>query len=255
MKIASKILFPFAISTVLIVFLWEILRLVLVCLFGNQGLFFPSTFSIMKEFFVLFSTIEGWLPILNTFIKSFITLILVTICSVPFALFIANSKKLYNYIRPAWDFFRSIPPAMLFPLFIVIAGIGDFTKVIIAVYFSFLILALNLADSFISIFNENNQIWKIMGVKTSDIYKYQIFPKILDSFFSNLRIIGSIIIALIIISEIYIGRASGVGKALSLARDNYHWSSFYSYIIMTGVLGMLLNYCIDYLYKLFTTKQ
>jgi NitT/TauT family transport system permease protein len=249
-----KKILPVVISVISITFLWELIRIILVNLFGNQELFFPSSFKIIGTFFNLFIKLDGWLPILNTFLKSFISLLLVTIISIPVAYFISKKKQLYALMRPAWDFFRSIPPAMLFPLFLVIIGIGDSTKIVIAVYFSFLILSLNLSDSFIAIFNEDNQIWKIMEINSTDRFKYQIFPQILDSFFSNLRIVGSIIIALIVISEMYIGRETGIGKAISIARDNYDWSSFYSYIIMTGTLGMLLNYLIDRLYKIFGTK-
>ena len=179
---------------------------------------------------------------------------MVTIISIPVAYFISKKKHLYSLIRPAWDFFRSIPPAMLFPIFIVIIGIGDSTKIVIAVYFTFLILSLNLSDSFMTIFNEDNQIWKLIEINSKDRFKYQIFPQILDSFFSNLRIVGSIIIALVVISEMYIGKETGIGKALSVARNNYDWSSFYSYILMTGILGMLLNYLIDRLYIIYRTK-
>lgn len=249
-----KISLPFIVSFAGIVILWELIRLLLVNLFGNQDMFFPSTLEILKAFSKLFTKKEAWIPILNTFLKSFIALFFVTVISIPFALFISKNKRLYNLIRPAWDFFRSIPPAMLFPLFIVIVGFGDTTKVIIAIYFSFLILALNLSDSFISIFNKESNIWKHMNFTSQDIFIHQIFPQLLDSFFSNLRIIGSIIIALIVIAEMYIGQETGIGKALSNSRNDYNWANFYSYIIITGIVGMFLNYFIDRLHKTYTTK-
>ncbi len=227
----------------------------LVVFFGNQEIFFPNTIKILKTFFSLFSKINSWSPIINTFLKSLISLILVTIISIPLALFISKKRKVYNLIRPAWDFFRSIPPAMLFPLFIVIIGIEDPTKVIIAVYFSFLILSLNLSDSLCQFFSNESLIWKRMGISSRDRFLYQIFPQLLDSFFSNLRIIGSIIIALVVIAEMYIGRETGVGKALSDAREKYEWANFYSYILITGIIGMFLNYLIDKLYNVYTTKQ
>ena len=250
-----KRFFPVITSIALIIGLWEFLRFILINFFGNQNLFFPSSKEILKTFVFLFIKIDTWLPIINTFLKSFVSLILVTLLSIPFALFLSKKKKVYNIIRPAWDFFRSIPPAMLFPLFIVIVGIGDTTKVIIAVYFSFLILSLNLTDSFISIFNEESHIWKIMDISLKDRFRYYIFPQILDSFFSNLRIVGSIIIALVVISEMYIGKETGIGKALSVARENYEWSNYYSYIIITGIVGMLLNNIIDHLHNIYTTKK
>jgi ABC-type nitrate/sulfonate/bicarbonate transport system permease component len=93
-----------------------------------------------------------------------------------------------------------------------------------------------------------------MNISSKDIFTHQIFPQLLDSFFSNMRIIGSIIIALIVIAEMYIGQETGIGKALSNARNNYNWANFYSYIIITGIVGMVLNYFIDRLHKTYTTK-
>jgi len=248
-----RLIFVFLVSFLIIILLWEILRVIIINFFGSQEMFFPTSKEILTKLLSLFSSFDAWIPIFGTFLKTIIALLFVTFLSVPIALFISKKKRLYSFIRPAWDFFRSIPPAMLFPVFLVVVGIGNPTKVLIAIYFSSLILTLNLSDSFISIFNQESVIWRHMKISKSDIYRYQIFPQMLDSFFSNLRITGSIIIAIIVIAEMYVGQDSGVGKALNDARSNYQWETMYSYIIVTGVIGMVLNYFIDRLHNTFKT--
>src|ERR1035438_4763860 len=71
--------------------------------------------------------------------------ILGCLIGVPFGLFIGNSRKVYAASYPTLDFFRSLPVTALFPLFLLLFGIGDSAKIAMAFSAALFVVILNCA--------------------------------------------------------------------------------------------------------------
>lgn len=209
----------------------------------------PSSWVISKRLCLQVGNGAFWIPFASTFAKIALAFLIVTLSSLFLGYFFAVHKKLYTYLRPFWDFMRSIPPATLFPIFLIIFGLGDLTKVVIGIYFATLILTLNIADSFQSALDKKNEVWKNMNIKKRDIFRFYLLPQIISYMVSGLRVTGSLIVALIVIAEMYVGSQSGIGGAIVNARDNYKWPDLYVLILVTGFMGYIINQIIDNIYE------
>ena len=232
-------------------FVWEILRLILINLFGTPEFFLPSSLKIFNFIWLLSKSTQFIFVFFTTLSRIIFVLFIVSALSIIIGTLLGKSKKLYSFLRPLWDFLRSIPPSSLFPIFLLLFGIAVQSKIIISIYFATLVLTLSVADSVISMNVEDEYIWKKMKFKKIDIFMHVIIPKLLNQFFSALRIVGSLIIALIIITEMYIGTTSGLGGAIVDAHSNYEFPKMYALIFFTGTMGFLLNLFIDILYRKF----
>jgi len=250
-----KSLIKILITILLIITCWEIIRFCSIQLFQVQPLFFPSTGKILKTLYDSFFDSSFWFPLWNTLIKIIISFFTVIILSLIIGTFLGYKTKVYIYTRPFWDFLRSIPPATLFPIFLVLIGLGDSTKIIIAIYFATLILSLNIADSLRHVIESQNNVWGNMGINKTDILRFYLIPQIISYLFSGLRITGSLIVALIVIAEMYVGTESGVGGAIVTAREQYNWNQLYALIVITGLMGYLINQLIDFMYKKFKINE
>lgn len=51
------------------------------------------------------------------------------VIAIPLGIFLGSSEKLYRSLEFVIDFFRSTPASAMFPLFLVLFGVGDETKI------------------------------------------------------------------------------------------------------------------------------
>lgn len=250
-----KNIFRFSFTIISIVLFWEVIRFFCIILFGIQKVFFPSTIEILHTLYNYLFDVNFWIPFGSTFVKIIISFLVVIILSLAIGTLLGYKSKVYSLSRPLWDFLRSIPPATLFPIFLILIGLGDSTKVIIAIYFATLILSLNIADSLRHAIDNQNNIWENMKINKNDILRFYLIPQIINYLFSGLRITGSLIVALIVIAEMYVGTESGVGGAIVTAREQYDWNKLYAFIVVTGFMGYFINQLIDLLYSKFKTNE
>ena len=54
--------------------------------------------------------------------------------AIPLGIFLGASEKLYRSVEFVVDFFRSTPASAMFPLFLVLFGVGDKTKISVAAF-------------------------------------------------------------------------------------------------------------------------
>lgn len=232
---------------IIVIFLWEFARLLAIKVLGVSDFFLPNSLIIAKSFISLFNKASTFISIFTTLFRVIIILAFVTIFSVCIGFFLGRNHSIYRALRPAWDFCRSIPPSSLFPVFLIIFGIGATTKVIIAIYFGTLLLSLNMADAMFAIDREREYTWLFNGVEKSKIYRYLILPELAAQLFSGMRVVASIIVSLVIITEMYLGSMSGIGGAIVDAKEKYNFPGMFSYITIAGILGYILNFIVDYL--------
>jgi NitT/TauT family transport system permease protein len=95
--------------------------------------------------------------------------------AVPTGLVLGRFKRLYSAVSYVLDFFRSTPATALFPLFLIIFGVGDSSKIVSAAFASFLIITFNLAEGIVRIHKHKLLTAKIMGANNIQIIKKIIF--------------------------------------------------------------------------------
>jgi NitT/TauT family transport system permease protein len=65
--------------------------------------------------------------------------------AIPLGIFLGASEKLYRSVEFVVDFFRSTPASAMFPLFLVLFGVGDKTKISVAAFGAALVILFNVA--------------------------------------------------------------------------------------------------------------
>ena len=73
------------------------------------------------------------------------------------------------------------------------------------------------------------------------IYKEVLLPSILPSTFGGLRIALSLSLIIIIVSEMFVGTYQGIGQKIMDYHLTYKIPQMYSSILITGMLGYLIN--------------
>jgi len=236
MKLKNKII-TYLVIPILIFSAW----IVIYWLGVFNRLMFPNPFEIILEFINMFSNKEIISNLLRTLVRVIDAIIIGAFIGIPFGLFFGYFKKIYLMFEFIIDFFRSIPVTALFPLFMLFFGIGDLSKIILASWMTGLIILVNTAYGVRHSNKAYLKMARIYNVKKSYLLPNIVFYGALPHIFSGLRIGTSISLIIIIVTEMFIGSVNGLGYAILNAQLMYEIPKMYAIIILTGVLGFLLN--------------
>jgi sulfonate transport system permease protein len=162
--------------------------------------------------------------------------------AIPVGLVLGSSASIYRSADFLIDFFRSTPATALFPLFMLIFGLSDFSKVSIAAFTVWLVVVFNVAQGVLNARRTRILAAKSMGASHWRLFKDVIFFETLPQTFVGLRTGISMSLVVIIVGEMFIGSSSGLGHRIIDAQISYRLADMYGSILVCGVLGYLLNY-------------
>lgn len=245
------IIFRVIFSAIVLTLLWESVRFIGISVFDIADFYFPDTLVLVSSIIKLLRTEDLILCVIITFFRILLCIVAVSLIGLIVGIGLGIKSRLYVLLRPVWDFLRSIPPSTLFPIFLILFGIGLATKLVLAIYFASLMLSLSIADAVRSVFDKEINVWKQMGISARSQIWYFLLPQIIYALFSSMRIVASIVVALLIITEMYLGQLSGVGGKIKWTYDNYQFPTMYALIIITGIMGYTTNLIIDTIAKKF----
>lgn len=150
-------------------------------------------------------------------------------------------KVLYLLFSPIVDFFRSIPAAAFFPLFILIFGIGNMAKIAVAVFACSLIFLVNVCDAVRNLSQVRITVAESFGIGWLTIIRKVILYEMLPQILIAVRVTLSLSLILIIFSEMFIGTKFGMGRIIMDSQEIYNTPRLYLCIIITGCMGFILN--------------
>ncbi|MBD1918317.1 ABC transporter permease subunit [Leptolyngbya sp. FACHB-60] len=191
---------------------------------------FASVFSgdLIKDF---------WL----TLYRSLYAFIIAVVVGVPVGILLGSNEKIYRSFEFLIDFFRSTPATAMFPLFLVVFGIGDFSKIAVAAFAGALIIFFNVAYGVMNTKKTRVMAAKVMGVPSWRIFVDVTFLETLPQTFIGLRTAISLALVVIIVAEMFIGSTHGMGQRIIDSQQVFDMPQMYASIIATGVMGYTLN--------------
>ena len=163
------------------------------------------------------------------------------IVGVPLGIVIGASERLYRSIEFLIDFFRSTPATAMFPLFMIIFGLGDFSKISVAAFAAWLVILFNVAYGVMNSRRTRILAAQVMGASRLRVFRDVLFFECLPQTFIGLRTAVSMALVVIVVAEMFIGSDDGLGKRIIDSQITFDLPQLYGTIIVSGVLGYGLN--------------
>lgn len=160
---------------------------------------------------------------------------------VPVGIVLGSDKRIYSSLEFVVDFFRSTPATAMFPLFLLIFGIGEESKIGIAAFSAWLVIVFNVAYGVINARPGRILAARVMGASRIRIFRDVMFYESLPQTCVGLRLGVSYALVVIIVAEMFIGAADGMGRRIIDAQQVFDLRQMYASIIATGCLGYGLN--------------
>jgi len=159
----------------------------------------------------------------------------------PLGLLFGTSENIYRSFEFIIDFFRSTPATALFPLFLLIFGIADTSKIAATCFSATLIIIFNTAHGTMRAKQSRLRMIRSMGATRFQIFYTILFWESLPQTFVGLRNALSTSLIVVIITEMFIGTTHGLGKLIIDSQITYEIKTMYAIILLTGTIGYLLN--------------
>jgi NitT/TauT family transport system permease protein len=176
-----------------------------------------------------------------TVMRTFYAFAIASLAGIPLGIVAGADRRIYAAIEFLVDFFRSTPATALFPLFLLIFGLGDLSKVAVAAFAAFLIVFFNTAYGVMNARQTRMLAAKVMGASRLQVFRDVLFFEALPQTFIGLRTAVSLALVVIIVAEMFIGSDNGLGHRIIDMQIVFNLKQMYATIIMTGVLGYGLN--------------
>jgi ABC-type nitrate/sulfonate/bicarbonate transport system permease component len=178
---------------------------------------------------------------LKTVQRTGYAILLASVMAIPLGIVLGSSEKLYRSVEFVIDFFRSTPASALFPLFLVIFGVGDRTKVYVAAFGALLVILFNVAYGVMNARKTRILAAKVMGASPWRIMRDVVLLESLPQTFVGLRNGVSLALVIVIVAEMFIGSTDGLGHRVFEAQQLFEMPDMYAAIFAAGALGYGLN--------------
>ena len=154
---------------------------------------------------------------------------------------LGSFRALYQTLRLPMDFVRSIPATALFPLFIVLFGLGDTVKIFVAAWAACLIVIVNTLYGFQNISHTRLLIGKLKKFSFGKTVRLIILPSALPYIAAGIRVSLSFALIVELVAEMFLGSQNGLGHRIFAASSVLAMEEVYTGILLIGALGYVLN--------------
>ncbi|MFT0877669.1 MULTISPECIES: ABC transporter permease [Rhodopseudomonas] len=177
----------------------------------------------------------------HTMVRVAYSIAIAIVAGVPVGIVLGAKAAVYRSVEFIVDFFRSTPATAMFPLFLLLFGLGDLAKIAVAAFAAWLVIVFNVAYGVMNARQTRILAARSMGASSLRIFRDVIFFETLPQTFIGLRTAVSLALVVIIVAEMFIGATDGMGHRIIDAQISYSLTDMYGSILIAGAMGYGLN--------------
>ncbi|MFI2279554.1 ABC transporter permease [Nocardia beijingensis] len=202
---------------------------------------FLPPFSVVAQAFAdLVVSGEMWTHVSASLSRSLAGYSLALVAGIPVGIAIAWYKPVADFLNPILEMFRNTAALALLPVFLLILGIGETSKVAIVVYASFFPILLNTITGVRTVDPLLVKSAASLGFSPIRLFQKVILPAALPSIFTGLRMAAASSILVLLAAEMF-GARAGLGYLITAAQQNFAIPNMYAGILAISLLGLAFN--------------
>jgi NitT/TauT family transport system permease protein len=159
---------------------------------------------------------------------------------VPLGLLIGWYRPVAEFLGPLLELFRNTAALALLPVFILLLGIGETSKIAIVVYACTWPILLNTVSAVRSVDPVLVKSARSMALPAPRLFTKVILPASVPTIFTGIRLAGSGSILVLIAAEM-VGAKAGLGYLVNVSQQNFAIPQMYAAIIAISVIGLVFN--------------
>jgi NitT/TauT family transport system permease protein len=206
----------------------------------------PYPHLVLKEVFVELMRGEVLIHVFYSLYRVLSGILLALLIAIPLGIVMGLKDSTNKLFTPIIYLFQPVPKIALLPIFLVLFGIGDLSKILIVSMVIFFPAVLMIKDSVAEINYHYVELSKAYNLTNREVLVDIIFPSILPSIFSTLRISVGISLSVLFFSENF-ATEYGIGYYIMNSWIMVNYLQMYTGIVFISLLGIFLYRAIEIL--------
>lgn len=237
MKGIRKILFKFVMGALIVNLLWWTAS----ALLQSRVLVSP-----LKVYASLPGVLDSgmWSHLLASFLRITGGVLAASVIGVPAGIFMGTCRRFNRIFGAVVYFSYPVPKLALLPVVMLLAGLGEVTKITMIVLIIVFQIMIAIRDAIRNIPEDSRNMMLSLGAGRWQMLRHLIFPAILPDFFTTLHIAVGTAISVLFVTETY-GTERGMGFYIVDAWMRISYTEMYAGIVVLSVMGFLMFMLVD----------
>lgn len=203
--------------------------------------FLPAPTVLLQEAWELARTGIIAESILSSTIRILLGFVIGSAAALALGVIMSKYKSVEFWFSPVLNLIGPIPALALLPLFIIWFGIGEFPKVLLIAWTTFIPVLVYTLDGFKSVPSTLIRSALSLGASERQIFARVMLPSALPNFLVGAQVSLGLSFSALIVSEM-MGAKSGLGYIIVDARNYFKISNMFIAIILIGLEYSLFSY-------------
>jgi NitT/TauT family transport system permease protein len=165
---------------------------------------------------------------------------LALVVAIPLGFVIGWYARAAEVLNPLLEAFRNTATLALLPVFTLLLGIGETTKVVIIVYACAFPIVMNTITGVRTVDPLLIKSARSMGLGSLALFRRVILPAAVPTIFTGVRMAGSYAILVLVAAEM-VGAKAGLGFLINSSQNNFAIPNMYAGILTISVIGIAVN--------------
>lgn len=216
--------------------LWEIApRVGLV-----DDVFLPPFSTVVGAFLDLAQSGELWKHLSASLSRALTGFAIAVVIAIPLGIAIAWYRPVSDFLNPILELFRNTAALALLPVFILVLGIGEESKIALVVYACTFPILLNTISGVRTVDPLLVKSASSLGLSPIRLFQKVVLPAAVPTIFTGIRMAAASSILVLIAAEM-VGAKAGLGYLITASQFNFQIPSMYAGIVAISLLGLTLN--------------
>jgi len=213
--------------------------------------FLPPVSEVMAAWWELLLAGDLTEHVQASLLRSFTGFALSIAIAIPLGLLIGWYKPVAQILNPLLEVFRNTAALALLPVFTLILGIGETSKIALVIYSCSWPILLNTISGVNNVDPLLIRSARSMGLSSFRLFRKVILPASVPTIFTGIRLAGAYSILVLVAAEM-VGAKAGLGYLINYAQFNFQVPNMYAGILTISFLGLLFNQVLVIVEKRFT---
>ncbi|WP_374433285.1 ABC transporter permease [Tabrizicola sp.] len=160
--------------------------------------------------------------------------------AIPLGLFMGQIRAVEQALDPILQFFRQTSALALYPVFILLLGLGEASKVFVIFWATLFPILLATIGGVKEVDRKLIEMAATFGASRATIFRRVVLPASVPSIFVGLRLSATTALLLLIAAEM-IGANKGLGFQVMNAQYNFQIPQMFAAILLLATLGLTAN--------------
>lgn len=202
--------------------------------------FLPPFSTVFGAFVDLAQSGELWEHVSASLSRALTGFAVAVVIAIPLGIAIAWYRPVAEFLNPVLELFRNTAALALLPVFVLILGIGEESKVALVIYACTFPILLNTISGVRTVDPLLIKSASSLGLPPIRLFQKVILPAAVPTIFTGIRMAAASSILVLIAAEM-VGAKAGLGYLITASQLNFQIPNMYAGIVAIALLGLLLN--------------